>query len=98
MANGQRILDVFGQALIMGEKGQDFLSKPVESIISSLSSSIYFVVKDENITVEDALKVFHDNTKMLAILITPHGSEKEKPVGIITGADVIKMNKILEDY
>lgn len=98
IANGQRILDVFGQHLIAGGDAKTFLEKPIESVITSLASSVYYVVKDENITVEDALKVFHDNSKMLAILITKTGQEKDKPLGIITGADIMKMNNILEDY
>ena len=98
IANGQRILDLMGQILISGGDVKVFLKQTIETVITSLFGSVYYVLKDENITVEDALKVFHDNSKMLAILITKSGKEKEKPIGIITGADIMKMNKILEDY
>ena len=98
VANGRKLLDYFGQHLIMGGKADAFLKQTVESMIMSLNDSSYYVVKDPSITVEDALKVFHDNSRMLAILITKTGSEREKPIGIITSADVLKMNKILEDY
>ena len=98
VANNQRILDIMGQYLITNGDVNAFIKQPIEKVIASLSSSVYYVVKDEDITVEDALKIFHDNAKMLAIIITKNGNEKEKPVGIITGADIMKMNKILEDY
>ena len=98
IANGQKILNELGLELINGTAAERFLQEPIEKVISSLYSSIYYVIKDENITVEDALKLFHDNSKMLAILVTKTGSEREKPLGIITGADIVKMNKIMEDY
>jgi len=98
IANSQRILDSLGQFLLMGGDIQSYFNNTIESVISTIIPSTYYVVRDENITVEDALKVFHDNSRMLAILVTKTGSEREKPLGIITGADVMKMNKILEDY
>lgn len=98
VANGRKLLDYFGQHLIMGGEPKAFLKQTIESMIMSLNDSSYFVIKDESITVEDALKVFHDNSRMLAVLITKNGNEREKPLGIITSADVMKMNKILEDY
>lgn len=98
IANGQRILDELGQVLIAEGNIDLFLSNPVDKIVAPLSTSVYYVIKNEDITVEDALKVFHDNSKMLAVLITPNGTDAEKIIGMITGADVLKMNKILEDY
>jgi len=61
VANGRKLLDYFGQHLIMGEKASTFLKQTVESMIMSLNDSSYYVVKDTSITVEDALKVYHDN-------------------------------------
>ena len=52
IANGQKILNVFGQELINGKTAESFLSEPIEKVISTLFSSAYFVIKDENITVE----------------------------------------------
>ena len=98
IANGQKILNVLGLELINGKPASEFLKEPIINVLSALYSSVYYVIRDENITVEDALKIFHDNSKMLAILVTKTGNEKEKPLGIITGADIMKMNKILEDY
>ena len=98
IANAQKMLDSFGHFLLKGGDHLHYLDKPIELVLSSIAQSTYYVVKDESITVEDALKVFHDNPKVIAVLVTKGGSEREKPLGIITAADVMKMNKILEDY
>lgn len=98
IANGQRLIDFLGQELIAGEDFHKFLTHKIEKVISSLSSSIYYVIKDESLTVEDAMKIFNDNKKLIAILLTKNGHESEKPLGIITGYDVIEMNKIMENY
>jgi len=99
IANGQKILDSFGKYLLSEGKPSTFLnSVKIEDMLSKLENTHYYEFADANITVEDALKHFHENSKLLAILITQTGDAKEKPLGIMTGSDVLKMNKILESY
>ena len=74
------------------------MTQPIDSVISLLPQSMYYLVESESITIEDALKHFHNNSKLLAIILTKSGSEKDKPIGIITGHDTMSMTKILEDY
>ena len=47
IANGQRILDLMGQILISGGDVKVFLQQTIETVITSLSSSVYYVLKDE---------------------------------------------------
>ena len=99
IANGQKILDAFGQFLISGGKSEVFLNNvQIADMLSSLENNNYYTVVDANFTVEQALNEFHNNPKLLAILITKTGSARELPLGIMTGADVINMNKVLELY
>jgi uncharacterized protein with PhoU and TrkA domain len=53
---------------------------------------------DENITLEQALNTFYRNRKVLVILITKNGSDFEKPLGIVSVADIMDINSILENY
>ncbi len=99
IANGQKILDSFGKYLIAGGKPNVFLdSVKIEDMLSKLENSDYYAFANRDITVEEALLLFHQNSKLLAVLVTENGGAKEKPLGIMTAADVIRMNKILENY
>lgn len=99
IANGQKILDSFGKHLLSGGKADSFLNNvKIEDMLSKIENSNYYIFANKDLTVEDALEFFHNNSKLLAILVTKNGGAKEKPLGIITGSDVIKMNTILENY
>ncbi len=99
IANGQKIIDAFGKYLLSGGKSDTFLdSVKIEDMLSKIENSDYYAFANRDITVEEALDMFHRNSKLLAILVTQNGGAKEKPLGIMTAADVMKMNKILENY
>lgn len=99
IANGQKILDSFGKFLIAGGKADSFLdSVKIEDMLSKIESSNYYAFANKDITIEQALSLFHQNSKLLAILITENGGAREKPLGIMTGSDVLKMNKIIEKF
>lgn len=99
IANGQKILDAFGKFLLSGGKSETFLnSVKIEDMLSKVENSDYYAFANKDVTVEQALDMFHHNSKLLAILVTHNGGAKEKPLGIMTAADVMKMNKILENY
>ena len=99
IANGQKILDSFGKYLIAGGKSESFLdSVKIEDMLSDLENNNYYAFANKEITIEQALLLFHQNSKLLAILVTENGGAREKPLGIMTGSDVLKMNKILENY
>ena len=99
IANGQKILDSLGQYLLAGGKCDTFLDAvKIEDMLSKIENSNYYAFANQDITIEQALSLFHQNSKLLAILVTKNGGAKEKPLGIMTGADTLKMNKILENY
>ena len=99
VANGQKILNSLGQFLLSGGKADVFLNNvKIEDMLSSLENSNYYKVVPADYSVEQALNEFHANSKLLALLFTKSGSTKELPIGIMTGADVLKANNILENY
>ena len=51
-----------------------------------------------DLTIEETLNKFHNNPKLLVILLTKTGGYNENAVGIVTGADSITMNKVLDDF
>ncbi len=99
VANSAKILDAFGKFLLSGGKEQAYLdSVKIEDMLSKIENSNYYAFANKDITVEQALSLFHHNSKLLAILVTKNGGAKEKPLGIMTNSDVLKLNNILEDY
>lgn len=97
IANGQKILDSFGQFLLSGGKADVFLNNvKIEDMISRIENSNYYLVVPAETTVAEVLNEFHHNNKLLAVLITKTGNNKEIPLGIITGADTLRLNKVLD--
>ena len=99
IANGQKILDSFGQFLLTGGKADVFLHNvKIEDMLTRIENSNYYMVVPADYTIEQVLEQFHLNNRLLAILITKTGDAKELPLGIITGVDTIEMNKVLDQY
>ena len=97
IANGQKIIDALGTYLEAGGKAKVFLENvKIEDMLSKLENSNYYLVKSQELTVEDALSEFNKNHKLLAILITKTGNVSELPLGMITTGDIMEMNSILE--
>ena len=99
VANGQRILDVLGK-VIKEKKNIDAFCKntKIGDVVSAKVANTYYAISNKDITLEQALELFYRNRKMLAILITNNGIETEKPIGIISVADIMDINAILENY
>ena len=49
-------------------------------------------------TIEQVLKIFNDNRKIVCVIITKTGSNFEPPVRIITAADLMDLMKVVEKY
>ena len=99
IANGQRLLDAIGKAMLNSRKIDEFCQNmTIGEIVSNQISDTYFALADENITLEQALNTFYRNRKVLVILITKNGSDFEKPLGIVSVADIMDINSILENY
>ena len=99
IANGQRLLDAIGKAMLNSRPIDDFCQKmTIGEIVSNQISDTYYALSDENITLEQALNIFYRNRKVLVILITKNGSDYEKPLGIVSVADIMDINSILENY
>ena len=99
VANGQKIINSMGQFLLTGGKCSTFLDNvQIEDMLSSLQDSNYYIVRQADCTIEEALSEFNSNHKLLAILFTKHGQTNEMPLGIMTGAIVVEAQKIIENY
>ena len=97
--NGRKLINILGQKV--GEKInlQDFIDKTtVGEIMESMGDDYYFMLADEDLTIDSAMNYFENNRKLLIILITKNGRDNGKPLCIISSADIIDIKKILDVY
>ncbi|MBR4407497.1 MAG: CBS domain-containing protein [Clostridia bacterium] len=98
VANGQKILDYIGKKLSEGAEISSLIENTtIENVINEdTSGHVNFVVKDIDLTVEEALNLFYQNRKLLMIMLTKSGSLDEAPIGILTPTDIMDLNKTLD--
>ena len=97
--NVGRIVNVLGMQVGNGINIDKFASETaVKEVISEQDVDRVFTIKSHNLTVQEALDLFYHNRRLQAIVITKNGNNLERPIGIITTADIIDLNKVVEDY
>lgn len=97
--NAGRIVNVLGMQVGNGINIDKFASETaVKEVISEQDVDRVFTIKSHNLTVQEALDLFYHNRRLQAIVITKNGNNLERPIGIITTADIIDLNKVVEDY
>jgi predicted transcriptional regulator len=98
VANGQKILDYLGKKLSEGAEIATLIENTTieQAISEDTSGHVNFVVKDMELTVEEALNLFYQNRKLLMIMLTKSGSLDEAPIGILTPTDIMDLNKVLD--
>lgn len=99
IANAARVLETIGGVMNRGEDIDDYIaSHNIGQLIEKHVMENYYAVIHADASIEEVLELFWKNRKMLAVLLTQTGNYMEKPKGIITIADIMDMNKILDMY
>lgn len=100
VANGHDLISILGRELASGTDLNKYVNEThiKDAIIDVAVEGKYFKVADRDLTIEKALNLFYVDRKLNVILITPNGGYNERPIGIITSADILDMNAILENY
>ncbi len=97
--NGRKVINVIGEKIGEGVNLQNFLQETsVAEVLPHMGEDYYFVLADQNLTIDEAMNFFENNRKLLIILITKDGKDTGKPLKIISSADIIDMKKILDVY
>lgn len=100
VASGSKIIKYIGKKSLEGVDMNQFLAKtPIKDIIQNdVDSAQCFKVADRSLTIEKALNLFFVDRRLLVIIITENGTYTEKPIGIVTAADILDMNEVIENY
>ena len=100
MANGQKLADRIGNECFKNKSIDDFLKSTtiLDIIKQEEPSSIYYMIEPATITIDQALNLFYSNRKLIAILISKTGKLNEPALGIVTVADIMDLNSIMDNY
>lgn len=99
IANGQKIINVLGNAILKNLDIDEFISQTsIVEILKSISFENYYALAPKDITLERVLTMFNENRKLLVILITDKGTNSEPPLGVVTVSDVMDINNIMDNY
>lgn len=98
VATGGKVIRWIGEKFAEDKSFEDIFDKTtLEDVINELPLKNYKVA-NRSISIETALNMFYVDRKLDSIIITKEGTDDEMPLGIITAADVLDMNEILENY
>ncbi len=96
---GASLLDNFGNCLLNNVNLDEFSrSTAAIEVATFLHENSYFTICDKRLTIEKALNYFYLNRKLQMIIITEKGTSFEPLLGVITIADILDMNAIIENY
>lgn len=100
VVNLRKIASAQGNIISKGERTVDSFLKntTVEEFLHEYPSNEHYHLVSSKITIEGVLKQFDGNRKLACIVITKNGNFLEQPIGIITGADIFDLKKVLEGY
>ncbi|MBQ9790957.1 MAG: CBS domain-containing protein [Clostridia bacterium] len=99
VANSRRIIKMIGKKVYEKVDLDEFLSETnVEDIITAFGEDNYYTIASEKVTLDKVISLFAENRKLALVVITKTGSLLEKPVGIVSIADIMDVNKILDNY
>lgn len=98
-ATPARVIGVLGNALHEGNDLEKFVQNtPIKQILEENDAEVYYCVRGENLTVQEALDLFYHNRKLSTILITKSGSVFDRITILLTVSDIMDLSKIVEDY
>ncbi len=99
IVNNRRVIKALGDVLERGDDLDAFASEtPVGEILQESDLFAYYKYLGRQDTLQDVTDAFEKNKKLLAVLVSEHGSVGERIENIITPADLPDVSKILEDY
>ena len=99
IVNNRCVIKALGSVLERGGTLDEFASStPVGDILREGDLFTYYKYLSTKDTLQDILSAFEENKKLLAVLVSEHGVMGERIENIVTSADLVEVNKVLEDY
>ena len=96
--NRKMIVDTFAKIVTQNKDLDDSIAQPVSKCIDIFNETNHYEVAPANITVENLLYMFAQNRKLSCVILTANGNYNEKPKAVVVSADIIDLNKVLDNY
>ena len=96
--NRKMIVDSVAKFISYGKSLDEAINQPISDCTSIFYETSHYEVVSKNITVENLLYMFDQNRKLSSVILTENGNYNEQPVAVVVSADIIDLNKILDNY
>lgn len=99
VANSRKLVKEIGKKIYEKKDIDEYLNTTkIEDAINNFGEDNYYTIANKNITLDKILNLFSENRKLSLIVITESGSLLEQPIGVVAIADIMDVNKILDNY
>ena len=96
--NRKMIVDTLAKFIREGRDVSIAMDEPVSECTNIFSETSNYEVVPSNITIENLLYIFDQNRKLSSVILTENGNYNEEPKAVVVSADIIDLNKILDNY
>lgn len=96
--NRKMIVDSVAKIIESGKDLDEAINEPVSKQIDIFNETNHYEVAPVALTVENLLYMFAQNRKLSSVILTENGNYNEPPKAVVVSADIIDLNKILENY
>lgn len=99
VANSRKLVKEIGKKVYEKKDINEYLeTTKIEDAISNFGEDNYYTIANKNVTLDKILNLFSENRKLSLIVITETGSLLEEPIGVVAIADIMDVNKILDNF
>lgn len=99
VANSRKLIKEIGKKIYEKRDINEYLENTkIEDAISNFGEDNYYTIANKDVTLDKILQLFSENRKLSLIVITESGSLLEQPIGVVAIADIMDVNKILDNY
>lgn len=99
VANSRKLIKEIGKKVYEKKSIDEYLeTTKIEDAISNFGEDNYYTIANKDVTLDKILNLFAENRKLSLIVITETGSLLEKPIGVVAIADIMDVNKILDNF
>lgn len=99
VANSRKLIKEIGKKIYEKRDINEYLeTTKIEDAISNFGEDNYYTITNKEVTLDKILNLFSENRKLSLIIITETGSLLEEPIGVVAIADIMDVNKILDNF
>jgi len=99
IANSRKLMKEIGKKIYEKKDLNEYVNNTIiADAINNFGEDNYYTIANKNVTLDKILNLFSENRKLALIVITETGSLLEQPIGVVAIADIMDVNKILDNY